>query len=537
MQRYTSILILSLLIPLLSFSSASGAWLDDSLVTIDGTKHTTEDFKKWWHYWNNSGQTLPETPEFYIDWLLFAREGEQMGLTEDPSFKHTTNVFLKVRSLLLLQQEEVVNKINITENEIKSRYEKLYTPVWLVARLQFADQDSAQNAWKELQDGTVTPDELKSRSPEKGGPTKYGEIWLRPHKMDQYWVDTFRKLNVGEASEPVKDLDFYVFYFLKEKEEGSSEEFGKFRDDIYENIFKERRDKLTGELLVRLQKKYKVKVDQERVKKLDMYAPEESFSDDPIITTNRLNVSEKEFAAFLRKEAQRANLFHSNLSETEMTDFKNRVISSILGQNLTNWEALDRHYEEKEPFKDDFQFNVRHRLTQAVQQRLFASSANVSEDEIKAYYMKHISRYTQPEVVDLVLIQDTDDSVDRIWGDVATGKNFFKAVEDNTEQKATIQSIPSEHLEPEVQEIVRGLTDGETSQPFSAHDKRFIVYLVKRTLEKPIPLEQVEKNISGTLMKEKVEQQRDEYLKLLKSRTKIEINDSNWQKVRKELGK
>jgi parvulin-like peptidyl-prolyl isomerase len=535
MRRFIPILILQLFMTCLLVSPAAASWWgDDTLVTIDGTQYTTDDFKRWWGYFNDSGMTLPETPDFYIDWLLLAREGESMQLTEDPSFQNKTKVFLKVRSLLLLQNEEVNKRIKITDDKLRARYEKFYTPLWLLERLQFADEKSAKTAWQELKDGAVTIDSLEKRPQEQGGPMNHREDWRRPTGMNEYWSGIFRKLTVGEASEPIKDLDYFVFYVLKKQEDGSDEDFEKLRQSISEKIWKEEQDALTAALVFKLREKFDVKVEEKRLADLDLDQPDDAYGDEPIITTNHGNFSEKQFMDILRRdEAYRKKSRHEKIDPEEV---KKRVLNGIIEQNVTNWEAIDRHYEKQEPFKWEYQFNVRHRLNNAVLDRHFGSGITVSEEDIKNYYKEHISLYTQPEMVDLVLIEDTQGDVDRVWGEVATGKDFYKAVKEITEQATNPQSLPFPHLDPSVQKIVEGMTKGETSQPFTVQGHRFLVFLADRSPAKPLPLEQVTQSIRSRMLQEKMARKRKEYLDLLKSKSEIKVNESNWQAVQKELG-
>ena len=534
MRRFSTILISLTLMTFLFASPALCLWGSDTLVTIDGATNTTEDFRTWWKFWNDADQPLPETPEFYIDWLLLAREGEIMGLAEDPAFQHRTEVFLKVRSLLMLQKEEIFDKINISDDELRETYEKLYTPIWLLERFQFGDEQKAQAAWQQLHDGTLTVEELETRFRAQGGHMALREDWRRPIGIDPFWTEIFKKLEVGEATEPIKDLDFYVFYILKKKEDGDAADFDKVKKPITDRIFDERRKELNAELMKRLITKYDVKVDNELIASLDINAPDDTFGDTPVITTNRKNFTEKEFMLLLHKDqSYRQSAIHT----TEDADvIKNRVVNGIINQNLTDWEALDRHYEEREPLKDEYQFNIKHRLTLAVQGRLFASSATASEEEIKNYYTEHISRYTQPEIVNLVIIEDNDGAVDRVWGEVAAGKNFFTAVRENTEQSTASQPFPLQHLEPSVQKVVAVLAKGETSQPINSDGHRFLVHLTDRTPAKPLPLEQVAESIRTNIIQEKIAKERKEYLDLLKSRSVIKINESNWKSLQKELG-
>jgi hypothetical protein len=537
MRRLTPILILLVSVMFLSASPAASRWWNDSLVTINGTPYTNEDFKRWWKFMNDADLALPKTPEPYIDWLLLVREGKSMKLDGDPNFQHKTDVFLKFRSLMMLQQDEIFGRINITDGDLQARYEKFYTPLWLLDRLQFKDEDTAQTARRRLMDGTLTIDELVKLPQEDGGPMEFREDWRRPLGIAKEWADIFRKMEVGEVTEPIKDFDALYVYFLKEKKDGDPQDFDKLKERMRDEVSREMKARLTLELLSKLRTKFDVKVDQQRLADLDLNAPDDTYTDNPIISTNRRNVTEKEFVAVARRDQEaRKKANHEGNPETEAEETKNRTVQGIISQNLTDWEALDRHYEEKEPLKWEYEFNINHRLTTALEKRLFASKVTVTAAEIEKEYTENISRYSQPESVDIGLIEDIDGVADRIWAEVAAGKDFFKAARENTEKNAPVESIPFAHLDQSVQDVLDGLAKGETSRPFVSKGHRFIVYLQNRVPSKPIPLERVAESIRSRLLQEKIAQKRKAYLDLLKSGAEISVNESQWKAVQKEIG-
>jgi hypothetical protein len=84
--------------------------------------------------------------------------------------------------------------------------------------------------------------------------------------------------------------------------------------------------------------------------------------------------------------------------------------------------------------------------------------------------------------------------------------------------------------------MVDKLTVGETSPLFRAQGSRVIVHLVERTPAMPLPMERVANSIRTRLVREKIDQQRSEYLKTLKSRSRIEVRKQQWKAIQKELG-
>lgn len=539
MQRMTSILILLLCLAILPVAPASAFWpFDDTLVSINGNNYTADDFKHWWKFWNDDKSPLPKTPEPYIDWLLLSQEGKRMDLDSDPGFKRQTRIFLQSRTLLMLKYDAIDTKAKVTEDEIKARYEEKFLPRWQVERLQFKDQEEALKAWQELSSGKLKVEELLTRKADQGGPEKTNDNWLRPNQIDPGWVAIFKDLKVGEVVDPSKHGNGQILYLLEDQKGGDKEDLAKLHDDIRKDLFRKKQNALTKALIAQLRDKYQVKIDEERLAALDVNAKDgESFTDDPVITSTKQNVSEKQFMAVVQKVLKTRPTLDLSVGDAKKElKLKQTVADNIIAQAVTDWESLDRHFEEKEPFKWEYEFNYNHRLGLALQQRLFASEAKVTDEEINKQYQDHLDQYTQPTLVKLYIIDETQGPIDKLWADVASGENFDQVVKKQFGMDLTPKEIPENHLDPEVKPVVANLADGETSSIFKAQGIRVFTHLVKRTPAAPLPLARVKKSIRAKLWKEKLNKLRSDYIEKLKAQSKIEIHEGEWKDIQKELG-
>jgi len=535
MRRITVITIL--LAIFLTVQPAAAWFFDDTLVTIDGQSYTTKDFKRWWGFWREEGQTLPKTPDPYIDWLLLAREGERMELANDPGFQRQVRAFLLSRTLLMLKHDAIDSRVKVTDDDIRAHYAKHYTPRWHVQRLEFPSEEVALTAWVQLEKGTLTMDELLARSVEDGGPVATQKNWLRPVGIDPGWTAIFQQLKAGDMVDPVKHEGGVLIYHLLEVKAGDDEDYASLREEMHTNVRKEQEGALTQELLADLRLKYEVKVDEERIAQIDVNAPPDSFGEDIVISTSKQNVTEKNFMDIARREmVSRPGAAHAAFDEKEAKALKSRVVAGYLAQNLTNWESLDRHYEKKEPFKWEYDFHLHHKLTTALEQRLFTNEVSIGDEELKKYYTDNLSRYTQPALIKLYIVDDTQGPVELLWTDVATGKDFVKALKEHIAAKIVGQEVPISYLDPDVRKVVERLVPGETSQPFTAQGSQVIVHLIGRVPETPIPFERVANVLRGILQREKMDIKRKEYLAVVKSRSQIEVREGKWEAIRKELG-
>lgn len=538
MQRMTVFLMVLLCFFVLPTAPAS-AWLfnDDTLVTIDNTSYSSEDFKRWWQFWNTDKEPVPQTLDTYIDWQLLKREAQRMELDQDPGFKRQTRIFLQSRGLLMLKYEVVDSKIDVSDAVIEARYQRDYLPRWNLQRLIFEDDAKAAAAWNEVTTKGLSIDELRERPAAEGGPESGVDEWVRPHAIDPGWVEILRTTDVGTLVPPERYDGGRVLYYLKDEVGADDLDRMARRDGIRRDLWKEQENELTIGLLRDLYKKYEVNINQERLDALDLMAEDSAYTDEPVITTNRENVSEKQFIAVVRRlQESRPTAAHAAIDAEKSIEFKNETAGNILGQSLTNWESLDRKFEEREPFKWEYQFNYDHRLVLSLEQRLFLEQARPTDEQIEAYYDKNLSRFTQPAMVKLYIIDETQGPVDRFWAEVATGKEFRQVLRDHFEQRINAQEIPVNHLDPEVKPVVDRLVKGETSRVFTAQGIKVMVHLEERTPERPLPLERVRDSIRTELQQQNLKQVRQEYLDRLKQQTRIDVKNRQWRSVRKELG-
>lgn len=538
MQRMMSTLIVLLCFMALPvMPAAAQIFGGNTLVTIDGTNYSKEDFKRWWKFWNTENEPLPATPDIYVDWLLLSREAQRMELDEDPGFKRQTRVFLQSRGLLMLKYEAVDSQIKVTDALIRERYERDFVPRSLVFRMAFKDEETSRAAWEELSAGTLSVEQLLEQDAAAGGPEATGENWIRPYEIDAEWNKILRETEVGGLVDPQKYDRGPILYLLKEQKGEDAEDFAGRKPMIERALWKEQEAALTLALLKDLRKKYQVEIDMDRLMAIDVMADDSTFSDEPVITTNRDNVSEKQFIAVIRRlQASRPTMAHASIDPELAMQLKNETANNIIAQSVTNWESLDRGFETKEPFKWEYEFNFNHRMVLSLEQRLFVPAATVTDEEIETYYKENIERYTQPAMAKLYIIDETQGPVERFWAEVATGKDFKQVLRTHFEQRVNPQEIPVNHIDPEVRAVVDRLVKGETSQVFTAQGLKVMVHLEERTAEMPVPLARVKDSVQTQLRQKKLAELRQDYLERLKSQSRIDVKTRQWRSLQKELG-
>lgn len=537
MQRVISVLTLLFFFTLLPVITSAGWFSGDTLVTINGTEYSNDEFKQWWKFWKEKDQPLPESADFYVDWLLLKEEAERMDIANTPTFNRQERIFLQSRGLLMLKNEAVDSQIDVTDEQIRARYEEKYLPLWLVQQLTFADEGAAAAAWQKLQEEKLTVAQLLNQGIEENGPVSHKEKWIRRAEIDSGWEEIFTKTPTGDVVDPKLHKHGTSLFYIKERGKGSEDDLAYMRDHINETLRREQEDLLTSKLLDDLMNRYAVKIDEGRLAALDLNADDNSFTDEPVITTNKENVSEKQFMAVVRKqEKTRPTAVMARADKEKAQSFKLETARNIIHQSVTNWGTLDRHFEQEEPFKSLYQFNYNYRLVSMLENSLFQLKSEPSEEEIAQLYKEKAKYFTVPAQVKLYIVDETQGPIDKIWAEVAVGKKFDVVVRELLTQPVQSIETPLNHLDPQVKDVVYKLAEGETSQIFEAQGDKVLVHLVSRTPERPLPLEQIKQSLLSGYKRESFDKAREAYIAALRANAKIDVDEGNWKVIQRELG-
>ena len=522
---------------ILGYGDLWGAWPwgKTTLVTINDETFTKEDFQHWWVNWKEKDTPFPERPEPFIEWHLLVQEATSMELYQEPTYRQKVNTFLKARALMLLKNEAVDSKIRIRDKDLWARYKEQYSPQWHVRIMYFEEEAQARKTCEDLGSGRLVLSDMAEQAMIDKGIVRNEAKWLRPRNCPGPWRDALAGFSTGQVTQPLEEGNGFVCLFLQDKKGPEKADFDSLKSKIRTKVQKLRQSELTSDLVRRLRKKYEVTVDEDLFTELDVNNTPEEIMDKILITTNRVNVPVRLFLDQLHKEQSLRGYHHFQTKEA--ADYlKQMVLDRIISQTLTSWESLDRHYEERAPFKWVYRFYCQHRLIKELERRLFVPEAEVKDEEVAAYYEQHPDEFAGPEVVNIVVLEDDKRLADKIWAEVKRGADFFSVVRKYYAREIPVQRVPVDHLDPVMKEMVNKLTKGEVSAPFEVKGHSSMVKLVDRTVTSRSPLSEVQEQIAQRLWQEKSDRLRRNFMGQLQVRSGITINEKAWGDLRKEYG-
>ncbi len=530
-----SVIRLFLLVIFILPNQMAWAGQGDSLVVINGKQYNQQDFDHWWQYWRDEKSIFPERPDKFINWQLQVQEAERMELDTMPVVKHKLDVFLKARGLMRLKYDEIDSKIDITDADISASYERDYSPSRLVAVLDFENKEKAFAARKKFNTERPGLDEIKALASIENPNFKLQHPqWLRPKTIPRNWHRQLMDGSAGDFVGPLVNGDKFMLLYLVDVKPGSKEDLAHKRAAIRSDIFSKKQRRLTENLLKSLKKIYNLKINTDLLAEIDLSVPKKENWDKILVTSTLSQVTVGYFIEQCRKEQKIGNQKPSARHKQRQATLKNRAMSAMVSNSLVDWAAADRHYEQKEPLKWEYQFYRQGQLVKLLQKRIIGDGGLISANEAKAYYDDNKSEFRSADIVKVSLIHGSEGEINRLWGSaMASGVLPVAVTRSGVKIDIAASSVPVEHLPKTVRSVIEQLTKNDISSPFPDGKQVALVQLFDRQPGSLAPFKKVKGLIITKLGKEKSNNLRRAYLVKLRNHSSIKVNDSFWQVIRR----
>jgi hypothetical protein len=538
MYRLAYLFVFTVFLSLCYSFESSAAWPwggEDNLVSINGVSYGPDDFRHWWENHRDDGSGFPDDPEQFIERKLLVQEALTMELDKKPGYLSKMDSFYGARVRLLLKHDAVDSKVEISDKEIKERYLADYTPIVYISWLSFDTAEKAENAYNGIKNQEYTFDDLRNKLEAEGQPEGqpfYQEGQFRPRNFDRQPVlrNVLGQLSVGQVSMPQAGGGSFFLVRLNEKSMPPENDLEIQRANIRLMLQKEKQGALTRELLEDLWDKYEVQVDAELLAIVNKDPDKETLAR-PLVLTNRENIPLSVLAADLRRDtAMRSN--KKDWTEEEKAEQVEGFMHGMINDYLLSWEARDRRYEEKPPFKWVYEYYGENRLIKELERMRIQVS--VSDAEILRYYEEHSDEFRPPEKISAIVLQGEKEILNKVLLEINQGQDFLEAGAKNNLKPIPIMNTPVSELGPGFKPTIMQLDIGEVSEVFEIHNASYLAKLQKREKQEPLPLAKFKDEISAKLHRKEYFRARQAYIEILLKHSDVEINRKVWEKLKAE---
>lgn len=512
--------------------AAAWFWESNILVTINEREYTVDDYKSWWQQWREEGMSVPDTPDSFVDFHLKVQEAETMELYTRPSYQRKVSVFRKVRSLMLLRQEEVLAKVGEpTDAQLRELYDQRYLPRFTVLAARFDTEAQVQEFLAAVTEGTpeealiemgLAVDEHLARLDNAYSERLSPEVW-----------EQVLNLKPGTWGEPYQWHGVWNLMQVEKEHSFDPHHFAHVRAGLESQWNELRRNELNIALLEHLKEKYKVQVHWERIKKLSDAGVPPELEGQAGITFDTSDVALEIFHSAALKEMEKRTSSKNDFTYEQAVDI---VVRDMVAQTITGFEAMQRHYEEHSPFKEVYTFYSQYRLTKELEQMVLKpEDLKVSDAEVKQAYEDQIERFSVPEMVYMARVETREEKLaTQLREKLQRGKPFAEVV-----RPLTPEGVPTRWSNPaeEPAALRHALASAVPGQSgvVEFDGKVCFFRLLHREAQQVQPFDQVSEQLRIELEGDKRQQALNTLHERLRSASEVEMNPRVWKRTYREL--
>ncbi|MDY0211683.1 MAG: peptidylprolyl isomerase [Desulfuromonadaceae bacterium] len=525
-----------MLLALLLWANPASAWFWDSdlLVTINQQEYRNADYKSWWDQWREPEMEVPNTPDSFIDFQLKVQEAETMELYTRPEYQRKMRVFLKVRSLMLLREEEILAKVGKPpEAELRQLYVDRFLPRFTLLAVHLETEEQArefltavttQSAQEVLAEMGLVPEERLARLEQAYAERLDPAVWAQ-----------IIELEAGSWGAPFVWHDQWNLMRVEEEHAFDPEHFSHVRPALEKQWREEQRAHLNRELLAQLQEKYAVEVYSEHIEALSEEGVPPALEGKVGISFDGGDIPLELLHQSALDECEKRTSTRNNFTYVQALDI---VVRDMIAQTLTGFEALQRHYEQHSPFKEIFIFYSQHRLVKELEQMVLKpQELEVSSAEVEQAYTEQLQRFSSPEVLYMVRLETREARLaQQLRQKLQQGMPFDEVV-----RPLAPEGIPARWVNPQeesetMQIALRGLSPGQ-SGVLDIDGRVCFFKLIHRAQEQIQPLEQVSEQLRTELEQQKFNAALERLHTRLRTASTIEVDERVWKRVYKEVAR
>jgi len=459
-----------------------------------------------------------------IDDKLIVQETIKIGLDKTPEFTGDYKLYRLNLSLYMLKKEEVIDKVKVTDEEIKNRYMILYESVRL-RHFFTKEREKGEKIVGELKKGADFAHLVEKESEDSDGiKKKGGDVgFKRRDELPKEIADAAFGMKEGEISGLINTAHGFHIIKLEERRVPAETISDKEKKRTERVIFSEKEREKNKEYLTKLRETAKVTINEDILKNIKR---DEEFDGGKGIaaTVEGEDIKKDEVLARLRSAPL-------GRDEDEMDRLKKLVIDSLINQRLLDREVDRRNYEKNEDFSYSLLIAKEAVLNRLFKNKIIAAAIKVDDEEIRRYYDDNKKLFKEPEKIRMSTIKIKEkEKAERIIGELKKGADFDITASDMSNSDVSKGEdtgwLYVNMLPPDIKDGLNKMKVGEIYGPFNFEKDFIIIKLTGKEEGEFRDFESVRDSIIESLSKKKYEQLMSDYLMKLRAVSKIRINKS-----------
>ena len=508
------------------------------LAVVDGEPITEEDLKYSLQIahrredLSSAGNlSLAEYVQKLIDDMLIIEEARRMGMEQDPQVQQAVKAYILRESVVKLYDEEISQKVSISDEDIINYYRKNYE-MFSLGIIEVSSEEEAANIAGQLKKGADFSDLARKYSTHRSGKNG-GEIVLARRSIPPYIGETITGLSPGELSDILKIRDKYYIVKLISRKEAYDEELKNVRKEIEKVIRKQREKERADEYLGSLRKHAAIKINKDI---LSAISPGKGDEESENWSKDKRAVAEVNGSVLTAGEFVAMATAYRGKSEEY-------ILNSWIDRKVVDQEALGRRYDTTPDLKKKIERYKNQLLKKVFINKAIIPKIEISDKRLKDYYLKHREEFAGPDRFRIQQITvKTMDEARNLLSSLQQGADFSwlaknKSIDSAGPKGGEVGWLTMQKFPGPVREIVATLKTGETS-PIVKIDSFYRIIRLQGKIDGEVRrFEEVRDAVYKAYFKEQFNALRDEFVSRLRAKAHIKIYDEAVKSIEEGLQK
>jgi peptidyl-prolyl cis-trans isomerase C len=454
-----------------------------------------------------------------VDDRLIIQEARRMGMENYPEVEQAVQAYVLRESVVRLYNDEIVRKVTVSENDLRSYYKRNYEQ-FILGIIEVDSEEKAQEILEQLEKGGDFV-ELARKYSTNPSQKDRGEVTLRRGSLSPQVEKAVSDLKLGEFSEVLKIQNKYYIIKLISRKEAPDEELESFRASIEKNIRKQKEKERSDEYLKYLREHQNIKVDKELLAaiKLDGANGElEKLSKDErtLAEVNGSLLTVGDFVALAKPYPKKP---------------KEEILNDWIDRKVVDHEALNRHYELNPDLKN-MVYRYRNQLFKnTFIKRVVIPQITISDKTLEEYYLTHQKSFIKPESfkIQQITVKTMDDAQD-ILNSLQKGADFSwlaknRSIDSAAQEGGDIGWLTKAEMTEPVKKIIETLKAGDVSPVLKLDSQYRIIQLLDRKEGEVEEFDKVKNAVYRMVFEEQLNSLLNNYISQLKKDADIKMND------------
>lgn len=473
-----------------------------------------------------------------VEQKLMALEALARKLDKEPKLQKEYEDLTKNMLMGQLYRQEILEKSQPTDREIKDYYKRMGTEVKARHILVKAEAE-AKAIYQSLKDGADFEETARQKSQDPGSAPRGGDLgWFGWGRMVQAFQKAVFDLKPGQLGKPVQTPFGFHIIRMDSTRPAEIKPFDQMKDMIKQQLTASKPREMANEYVEKIKSSARVKIKKEV---LDLLAAKQPQTQGPALLPLLGDEAEKKKTIVTYSGGSwTVEVFYNKLNKMfgGNADLRNpagleQQVQAMLVEDLLLARAKSKNLENNSKVKQQMKKAWDEMLAAALYQSEVGPKVSVNPESVKVYYTRNKKEFYQPaKAMVRQIVTRTKPEAEAVYKLLSQGADFAataseKSVDWTKSSGGALGEVTQNDPRfPEVSKMAFAAGLNQVSRPFAVKDGFAVIKVSARTPGKQMSFDEVKAPIEQNLAQGQEQMLYLRLIEALKSKYPVSIDEN-----------